>query len=91
MIRPLDAGVSRPLGVDGLPWSESTAKEEDLDDIVREPDGVILPREEATDGGREKVVELEAADNLIDATNTPHLSGQKKYCLLGEVRILYGL
>lgn len=63
-------------------------------DVEEKKDGVILPElagvvlpplEDATEEGRGTAPgPTVGADNFVDATNTPHLSGHEKYCFLGE-------
>ena len=90
------AGVTRPLPKDGvtLPLDiegvfRPLPREVIAEGVIlpdAEKDGVMRPlRTDATEDGLD--IPAVAADNLVDATKTPQLGGQVKYCLLRIVDI----
>jgi hypothetical protein len=81
-------GVTLPEGSDGVTLAF------DSDGVMRpvEAEGVTLPliegvvrplRVDATDAGRDTIpFRIAGGDSLVEATNTPQLGGQLKYCTL---------
>ena len=99
VLRPVDAaGVTRPLPKDGvtLPLDiegvfRPLPREVIAEGVIlpdAEKDGVMRPlRTEATEDGLD--IPAVAADSLVDATKTPQLGGQVKYCLLRNLDISF--
>jgi hypothetical protein len=73
VMRPADIeGVTRPVETDGV--------------ILPDIEGVVRPlRDEATEDGRDIIpIRTAGGDSFPEATKTPQLGGQEKYCILSE-------
>lgn len=77
-------GVTLPLDIEGV--FRPLPNDERVEGVIlpeAEKEGVIRPlRTDATDDGRDIDSPVVGADSLVDATKTPQLGGQEKYCLL---------
>lgn len=80
VIRPFPReGVTRPFPIDGVtrPLAiEGVTRPFDIEGVLRPP------YIEATEDGRDMGSPAVGADSFVEATKTPQLGGQLKYCLL---------